>query len=87
MADLSEDYRHRFARDGYLIVEDCIDPVDIEQILRIWRADAQLASEVKENANFDGEEGARTRLAYRPHLTADAYGALAQSARVVGPLE
>ncbi len=87
MADPSAAYSSRFTRDGYLILENQIDTTAIEQILRIWRADPTLASEVKENANFAGDDGIRTRLAYRPRLADDAYSALAQSARLVEPLE
>jgi len=87
MADPFAQYSRHFERDGYLILADRIDVADIDQILRIWRADPQLAAEVKENANFDGDDGIRTRLVYRPHLADDAYGALAQSARIVEPLE
>ena len=87
MTETTEQYRQRFADDGFLILPNLIDQAQIEQILRIWRADPQLASEIKENENFDGDEGLRTRLAYRPHLTDDAYGALARSARLVAPME
>lgn len=84
---LTQEQLNRFHADGYLILEDLIDVEDVDEILRIWRADPLLAAETKENANFDGEEGLRTRLAYRPCLGQDAYSALAQSGRIVGPLE
>jgi hypothetical protein len=60
MADPFAEYSRRFESDGYLILADCLDSADVDQILRIWKADPQLASEVKENANFDGDHGIRT---------------------------
>lgn len=85
MADSYQEMTRQFERDGFLILRDRIEATDIEQILRIWRADPQLV--MKENANFDGDDGIRTRLAYRQDLGDDAYGALARSARVVEPIE
>ncbi|MBT3346232.1 MAG: phytanoyl-CoA dioxygenase family protein [Gemmatimonadetes bacterium] len=84
---LTQDQIDQYHTDGYLILEDVIDQAEVEQILAIWRADPRLARETKENANFDGDEGLHTRLVYRPALGPDAYSALAQSQRIVGPLE
>ena len=87
MTDSYEETTRQFERDGFVILEDRIEAADIEQVLRIWRADPQLTAALKENANFDGDDGIRTRLAYRQDLGDDAYGALARSARVVEPME
>ena len=87
MTDSYEETTRQFERDGFVILEDRIDAADIEQVLRIWWADPQLTAALKENANFDGDDGIRTRLAYRQDLGDDAYGALARSARVVEPME
>jgi hypothetical protein len=87
MHDRREQYRVPFERDGFLILENHLENTTVEQILRIWRADPTLAAEVKENSNFEGEEGRGTRLAYRPNLGEDAYAALARSTRIVQPLE
>jgi ectoine hydroxylase-related dioxygenase (phytanoyl-CoA dioxygenase family) len=80
-----EQIRH-FRHHGYLILEDLIDRQDVDSILAVWRQDARLAEDVKENANFEGE-GLKTRLAYRGGLSDDAYSALARSRRIVGPME
>ena len=68
MTDSYEETTRQFERDGFVILEDRIDAADIEQVLRIWRADPQLTAALKENANFDGDDGIRTRLAYRQDL-------------------
>ena len=86
MTDSYEETTRQFERDGFVVLEDRIDAADIEQVLRIWWADPQLTAALKENANFDGDDGIRTRLAYRQDLGDDAYGALARSARVVEPM-
>ncbi len=87
MDDHREQYTMPFERDGFLILENHLEETTVEQILRIWRADPTLAEDVKENSNFKGEEGVGTRLAYRPRLGEDAYGALARSARIIEPME
>ncbi len=86
MTASATEHRQRFDEDGFLILPDLFDRADIDRILQIWRADPQLASELKENANFDGDDGARTRLAYRPHMTDDAYGAIGRSAKLMQPM-
>lgn len=82
---LSPQQIEQFRHNGYLILENCIEPQDVESVLRIWRADPKLKADTKENANFEGE-GLPTRLAYRPYTADDAYSAVACSARIVGPL-
>ena len=77
----------RFAEDGYLILEELIDPDVVELALRIAKEDPSLAAEIKGNKNYEGEGGMDTRLIYRAELTDDVFGALARSARIVEPLE
>ncbi|MBQ43404.1 MAG: phytanoyl-CoA dioxygenase family protein [Gemmatimonadetes bacterium] len=77
----------RFAEDGYLILEELIDPEVVELALRIAKEDPSLVAEIKDNKNYEGEGGMDTRLIYRAELTDDVFGALARSARIVEPLE
>lgn len=74
-----------FRSDGYLILDEVFSQEEVDLVRRIWRHDGQLASELKENQNYEGE-GIPTRLAYRPHISDDAYGAIASCARIAGPL-
>ena len=85
-ATLSAVQIRRFEEDGYLILEDQLDPEFVGRVLRIARRDPQLSADAKGNQNYEGE-GLDTRLAYRPALGDDAYSALARSRRIVGPLE
>lgn len=75
-----------FAHDGYLILPELFSAAEVEQVVRIWRADPELAADLKENTNYEGE-GIPTRLAYRPTMRDDAYSALARSQRLVTPLQ
>ena len=63
-----------FEEDGYLILENLLDPEDAERILRIARCDPQLAADAKGNQNYEGE-GLDTLLAYRSGLADDVYSA------------
>ncbi len=83
---LSADQIRRFEEDGYLILEDQLDPDLVARVLRIARRDPKLSADAKGNQNYE-DEGLDTRLAYRPALGDDAYSALAQSRRIIGPLE
>ena len=76
----------RFEDDGYLILEDQLDPRLVARVLEIARRDPQLSADAKGNRNYEGE-GLDTRLAYSPALGEDAYSALARSRRIVEPLE
>lgn len=69
---LSAEQIRQFDEDGYLILENLLDPEDVEQILRIARCDPRLAADAKGNQNYEGE-GLDTRLAYRPGLAANTY--------------
>ena len=75
----------RFAEDGYLILEELIDPEVVELALRIAKEDPGLVAEIKDNKNYEGEGGMDTRLIYRAELTDDVFGALARSAEAARP--
>ena len=64
---LSAEQISEFEEDGYLILENLLDPEEAERILRIARCDPQLAADAKGNQNYEGE-GLDTRLGlpFRP---------------------
>ena len=82
---ISDEQVQRFSEDGYLILEELIEPEVVELTLRIAREDPRLTAGISENKNYE-DEGMATRLIYRPELSDDVFGALARSARIIAPL-
>lgn len=81
---LNEEQLARYEADGYVIVNDFLDEEERNLLLKIAKADQQLAGESV--GRVDGEGGI-SRIALRFDLHEDIYSAIVRSRRMVDSME
>jgi hypothetical protein len=84
MQQLTNDQIAQFARDGYLVAPQLFDAEEMDLLLKIGRADRELASEA--SGRRDGAGGV-TKYALRGDLTETIYSAIVRCRRIVDPME
>ena len=92
-APLSAAQIRHFHTHGYLIIENLFSAAEAGFMRQIAQADPRVEAEARFNSNYDettpdSNRGIDTRLVYTPNLAAaDTYCAIAQSQRLIAPLE
>jgi ectoine hydroxylase len=84
MPELTVEQVEQFNRDGYLMVEGLFDAEEMSLLMRVARADRQMAEQAYER--LDSSDG-RSKLWITDSLGEDIYSAFVRCRRVVEPLE
>ena len=83
---LSKEQHNDFEQNGYLVIENVLDPAAVKHIRQTAEKDAEINTEIQINKNFEGE-GIGTKLVYREQLGDDTYSAYVRSQRLIEPME
>src|ERR1043166_9511196 len=84
MSRLSKEQVEQFNRDGFLMVEGLFDAEEMELLIRIAKADQQVAGKTIERQDLSG---VRSKLWITDSLGEDIYIAFVHCRRIVDPLE
>ena len=82
MSRLSKEQVEQFNRDGFLMVEGLFDAEEMELLIRIAKADQQLAEKAIERRDLSGD---RSKLWITDSLGEDIYSAFVHCRRIVDP--
>jgi len=74
----------QFNRDGFLMVEELFDAEEMDLLIRIAKADRQVAEQAYERLDLSGH---RSKLWITSALGEDIYNAFVHCPRIVNPLE
>jgi len=74
----------QFNRDGFLMVEELFDAEEMDLLIRIAKADRQVAEQAYERLDLSGH---RSKLWITSALGEDIYSAFVHCPRIVNPLE
>ncbi len=84
MSELTKEQVEQFNRDGYLMIRGLFDAEEIDLLIRIAKADPQMAQQAYER--LDTSRG-RSKLWITGSLGADIYSAFVRCRRIVDPME
>src|SRR6266496_1226021 len=84
MAKLTEEQVEQFNRDGFLMIKGLFDAEEMELLIRIAKADQQMADKTIERLDLSG---VRSKLWITDSLGEDIYSAFVHCRRIVDPLE
>lgn len=84
MSELTAEQVEQFDRDGYLMLEGLFDVEEMDLLLRIAKADQQIAEQAHER--LDSSSG-RSKLWITGTLGEDIYSAMVRCRRIVDPIE
>jgi len=81
---LAKEQVDQFNRDGFLMVEGLFDAEEMDLLIRIAKADQQMAAQAYERQDLSGH---RSRFWITSDLGEDIYSAFVHCHRIVDPLE
>src|SRR5947209_14806912 len=84
MSRLTEEQVEQFNRDGFIMIEGLFDAEEMDSLIRIAKADQQVAEKAIERRDVSGT---RSKLWITDSLGEDIYSAFVHCHRIVDPLE